>query len=325
MAKKKTSPPFKLSKTPVAFKSQSTPAYENLGELPTHYEKTAVYLVAYDPAQLFSYWDLDWNSVPAGAPIALQVYEAETGELLTRIELQRGETGRYIPVNAPKPGTSYFVELGYGRAEDRKSWHALATSAPASLPKHGLSQNQNATFVAIPFHLSFQYLVNILRGAAQHGEDIANLLAQLQNSETQPATLRSFIDNLKQLTPEQRQHLAQLLGLETGLDQKIADALTDFESASLEERTFIQEKWKSSKFGALPRFETYKGNSSACPNYPPIVSRDVAPFEWTPNLEWKGNLNSAHFVQELVLRSLDESGISSMIHTTHNVSTSGLP
>lgn len=84
------------------------PAYEHLGELPATYGTQSVYLVAYDPRQLFAYWDVDWASAP-GAAFVLRVYRAD-GEIESEQSITAADAGRYLP--AGTSGGTYFVELG---------------------------------------------------------------------------------------------------------------------------------------------------------------------------------------------------------------------
>ena len=76
------------------------PAYEHLGELPTTYGTQSVYLVAYDPRQLFVYWDVDWAA--AGAALyALRVCRAD-GEVESEVIISSEDAGRYLPAQQPR-------------------------------------------------------------------------------------------------------------------------------------------------------------------------------------------------------------------------------
>src|SRR5438105_238414 len=72
---------YEVTQTPI-----STPAYEELGELPSSYDHDTVFLIARDPQWLFTYWDVNWAPHPASAmkdgerKVYLKVFSAARGE-----------------------------------------------------------------------------------------------------------------------------------------------------------------------------------------------------------------------------------------------------
>ncbi len=212
--------PFHLSQEPLAGQAPSeavhtnggtpAPAYEHLGELPVSYGTQSVYLVAYDPRQLFAYWDLD----PAGTPAnkySLHICRPD-GEIESKVDIHPTEAGRYLA--ARRPGGTYHVELGtYGR---NGAWQPVASSGRVTLPAEGLAGETEPKFATLPFHLSFQRLIELIDGAMGSKEDLTAALARLQRGERPAGS--SLLGSLAHLTPEQLHTLEALLGQKFALD-----------------------------------------------------------------------------------------------------------
>ena len=205
--------PFELSQEPVtpegeiapgSLPATPAPAYEHLGELPATYHTQSVYLVAYDPKQLFAYWDVDWTGAPA-TPYALHVCRAD-GSLEQEAEIAAAEAGKYLPVRSP--GGTYFVELGrHGRDG---SWQVIATSTNVTMPPAGLAGETEPKFATLPFHLSFQRLLELIQETMGTGEDLTAALARLQRADR--SGLDQLVGTLSRLGPEPLQTLEALLG-----------------------------------------------------------------------------------------------------------------
>ncbi len=203
---------FQLSQDPVtepaadAPEAPATPApaYEFLGELPATYGTQSVYVVAYDPKQLFAYWDVDWSATP-GAAYALHVCRAD-GQIEAEIAITAADAGRYVPV--AMPGGTYFVELGT-RGRDG-SWNPVAHSGRVTMPPEGLSGEDEPKFATLPFHLSFQRLLELIQGAMGHGEDLTAALARLQHGDR--AGMQQISGAVSGLDSQQMHTLEALLG-----------------------------------------------------------------------------------------------------------------
>ena len=205
--------PFEISQEPVTPEGETAPgslsdapapAYEHLGELPATYNTQSVYLVAYDPKQLFAYWDVDWTGGPA-TPYALHVCRAD-GSLEQKAEIAAAEAGKYLPVQSP--GGTYFVELGrYGRDG---GWQVIATSTNVTMPPAGLAGETEPKFATLPFHLSFQRLLELIQETMGTGEDLTAALARLQRADR--SGLDILVGTLSRLGPEPLQTLEALLG-----------------------------------------------------------------------------------------------------------------
>ena len=182
------------------------PAYEHLGELPDTYGTQSVYLVAYDPRQLFAYWDVDWSTAP-GAEFVLRVCRAD-GEVESEQYITVADAGRYL--SAAVPGGTYFAELGT-RGRDG-AWNSVATSARVTMPPEGLAGEAEPKFATLPFHLSFQRLLELIQGAMGNKEDLTAALARLQHGDR--AGMRPIAGALEGMGSEKLHTLETLLGHE---------------------------------------------------------------------------------------------------------------
>ena len=205
--------PFALSQEPVTAEGPApepppgtvpAPAYEHLGDLPSTYGTQSVYLVAYDPRQLFVYWDIDWKSAP-NASATLHIHRAD-GTLETRLDIAPTDSGRYVDVALP--GGTYYVELGR-RGRDG-GWKPAAVSSRVTMPPPGLSGDLEPQFATLPFHLSFQRLLELIDNAMGQGENLTTALSRLQRGD-QPG-VSALADTLHRLSGEQLHTLEMLLG-----------------------------------------------------------------------------------------------------------------
>ena len=182
------------------------PAYEHLGELPAAYGTQSVYLVAYDPRQLFAYWDVDWAAAP-GAAFVLRLCGADA-QVESEHPITAADAGRYLP--ATRPGGTYFVELGT-RGRDG-AWNPVAISGRVTMPPEGLANEEEPTFATLPFHLSFQRLLGLIQGAMGQKEDLTAALSRLQHGDR--AAMQPIAGALQGLDSEQLHTLEGLLGHE---------------------------------------------------------------------------------------------------------------
>jgi hypothetical protein len=175
---------------------------ENLGELPRSYGVDTIFLVAQEPHWLFTYWDIDITRHPGGKTL-LRVYESEE-VLEAEIEVPFETRNWYIPVT--KAGSNYAVEIGYYRGD---VWNPLARSVGIQTPPEGLSESDQFDYATIPFHVSFQNLMENVQTAVSHGEPLAKALARLQKD----GKLLSYgVGSFPNLPPDERLILEALLG-----------------------------------------------------------------------------------------------------------------
>ncbi len=204
--------PFEVSQEPLAGITTAeptagyspAPAYEHLGDLPPTYGSQSVYLVAYDPRQLFAYWDVDPGS-NTNLVYGLRVCRAD-GEVETEVTINPREAGRYLA--AGLAGGTYYVELGTtGRAG---RWRPLAFSGRVTMPAAGLAGEVEPRFATLPFHLSFQRLLELIHDAMGQGENLTATLARLQAGDREG--IDALVGTLNSLSQEQLRTLERLLG-----------------------------------------------------------------------------------------------------------------
>jgi hypothetical protein len=186
-----------------------TPAYEDLGELPQSYGDDTLFLIARDPHWMFAYWDVNW---PAWQPKAalgkfyLKLY-GEDGSAEMTTEIHPEARNWYLPVK--QAGTPYFAELGFFGADGE--WVTIVRSSTTATPSDQFSESTEADFATVPIHLTFQHLVEMVRGHMQEGESLIAALARLQGEGRkllfQPGKTPDW-------TEEQKQVLAALFGQE---------------------------------------------------------------------------------------------------------------
>jgi len=165
-------------------KAVPVPAYENLGNLPDSYGTRKLFLVARDPNILFAYWDLDPNQYQEAARSAhdgkvfLEVYVPGEGRV-QQIHVWDSHRNWYLQVN--RPNTPFVAQLGYYRHDG--GFEVLARSSETVTPRDDLSPNTDATFVTIPFHLTFQELYDLVARQMMPGEELAETLARLEKTD----------------------------------------------------------------------------------------------------------------------------------------------
>lgn len=201
---------FVLSSEPIVAEKSATesaagPDYENLGELPRSYGGAFLFAIARDPKTLFVYWDIDWVAVfgdepPADRKVHLRVLWHEgIEESAVAVEPLAGN--RLLPVAHSR--SSYRVEIGYYAPEH--VWNSVAISTAVITPPDDVADDGPVDVATIPFHLSFQRIVDTFRGSKYDGDALAEILGRLQHhADTSDATL-----------PENEREL--LRALETGL------------------------------------------------------------------------------------------------------------
>jgi hypothetical protein len=150
------------------------PAFENLGDLPSGYG--AMFLIARDPHWLFSYWDFEYALFPENRQLLLQVFRGDTLE--TVIEINEIARNWYIPVISSN--ADYKVLFGY-RAGDG-SWTEVGSAGPTRTPPESISGNWETQFATVPFHLSFNFLLDVVAAAQSDNVPLAEALGRLQAS-----------------------------------------------------------------------------------------------------------------------------------------------
>ena len=178
---------FILSSQPIVEHEQGGPSanesrdYEYLGELPRSYGGAFLFAIARDPHTLFAYWDIDWAEVfgenpPADRKVHLRVLWHEgIEESAAAVEPLAGS--HVISVKHAR--SSYRIEIGYYAPED--VWNSVAFSTAVITPPDDVAENGPIDVATIPFHLSFQRIVDSFRGSKYDGDALAEIVGRLQH------------------------------------------------------------------------------------------------------------------------------------------------
>jgi len=161
--------------------------YENLGELPRSYGRPVLFGIARDPHTLFAYWEIDWPGVfgtrpPADRKVHLRVI-SDDGSEETRMIVEPFAGNHCVAVSQAR--SSYRIELGYHEPAD--IWNSVATSEAIATPPDDVSENDAIDVATVPFHLSFQRMVDAFRASKYDGDALVEIVSRLQERADDPA------------------------------------------------------------------------------------------------------------------------------------------
>jgi hypothetical protein len=161
--------------------------YENLGELPRFYGQPVLFGIARDPHTIFAYWEIDWKSTfgdkpPADRKVHLRVI-SEDGNEETLIAVEPMAGSHCVAVTQAR--SSYRIELGYH--EPAGIWNSVASSAGIATPPDDVSECASIDVATVPFHLSFQRMVDSFRASKYDGDALVEMAGRLQESVDHPA------------------------------------------------------------------------------------------------------------------------------------------
>jgi hypothetical protein len=217
--------------------------------LPRAYGPPFLFAIARDSRTIFAYWNVDWASLfekatPVHRQVHLRVYrEDDLEEKSVAVE----PMARVHYVTTSRSHGSYRVEIGYYQPAD--VWHSVARSNEVTMPPDGMAKIADVDFATIPFHVSFQQLVDLF--GAKNDDALAAVISRFQNR-----ALRS--EGHRELSPEERKilrstdvSLSEIAAtrrafIETNSEQlrKRTDALLGFDSTS-PSRGFGEGSWSS--------------------------------------------------------------------------------
>ena len=170
---------FRISGGPVVSKQGGAPAVGDYNQLPTSYGAPILFAIPRDPRTIFTYWNIDWPSVfarkaPADRQVYLRLKRGDgSDELEESVEPMLGT--HFLMVSQPKG--AYQVELGF--YDPAKVWNSITISDMVTMPADTSSTNTEIDVATVPFHLSFQRMIDLFR--AENGDAIASILSQLQD------------------------------------------------------------------------------------------------------------------------------------------------
>ncbi len=131
--------------------------------LPRFYDHPILFVIAQDEHTIFASWNIDWRCVfkeamPADRQVYLRVIDSD-GLEQKRVAVEPMLGSFYAPVSQPR--AKYRVELGYYTPD--RGWKSVAISEPVTMPADAPSENTQVDVATVPFHISFQKLVDLLR------------------------------------------------------------------------------------------------------------------------------------------------------------------
>jgi hypothetical protein len=169
---------FRIANGPVISQEQEDASEANFSELSRFSTAPMLFATARDPHTLFIYWNVDWSSAFAAAePLDRHVYlrvmkedGAEESESL--VEPLLGSY--YAPVATPRG--VYRVVLGYYQKSG--AWNSVASSETITMPADSASENTVVDVATVPFHLSFQKIIDLF--CESNGDPLTTVLARVQ-------------------------------------------------------------------------------------------------------------------------------------------------
>jgi len=173
---------FRISNGPViqsAEEAGPSPAdFGDIAELPRPHGAPELFAIARDPRTIFTYWSIDWprvfaRTIPVDRQVHLRVYRGD-GALEMRATVEPMAGNSYLTVSQPRG--VYRVEIGYYQPED--VWNSVAISNEVTIPPDDIAQHADLDLVTIPFHLSFQRLIDLF--GASNRDALAEIISQFQ-------------------------------------------------------------------------------------------------------------------------------------------------
>ena len=174
---------FRISNGPViqsAEEAGTSPAdFSDVAELPRPHGAPELFAIARDPRTIFTYWSIDWprlfaQTIPVDRQVHLRVYRGDGAlEMSAAVEPMAGNS--FLTVS-PQRGV-YRVEIGYYQPGD--VWNSVAVSNEVTMPGDDIAQHADVDLVTIPFHLSFQRLIDLFRPSNR--DALAETISQFQS------------------------------------------------------------------------------------------------------------------------------------------------
>lgn len=178
---------YRLSPRPVV-SSDTEELVPGRDDLRRSYASETLCLMARDAHTLLAYWDIDWaaafgEDAPVERPVHLRITSGDGGSDM-EIEVQPTASGQIIE-NVGEDA-SYIAELGcYTSAGE---WKPVATSAAVDTPPASMKDGLEAGVATVPFHLSFQRMLDVLSKPAA----TQSLTEQLADLRTRAAAEGDF-------------------------------------------------------------------------------------------------------------------------------------
>jgi hypothetical protein len=201
---------YSLGPTPP---EQRAPATEN--ELPEAYGTEQLFLTARDPHWLYAHWDLTrdqlkkYNALSRDGHLVLRVFRdrAESAPL-AEIHVHPESRNWFIPVS--EAGAKYLSGLGYYDKGGR--WVSLAASKATLTPPDSLSDELTQRFATIPYDISHEQLLALIKSALRENMPLVEAVQQLR---AQGHTVLPGPKEIpQQWTPAQEKALAEIISMD---------------------------------------------------------------------------------------------------------------
>jgi hypothetical protein len=170
---------FRISKKPVVQVAAGGRFHDvkDSPDLRHVYDPPALFAIARDPQTIFVSWNINWHSVfekgtPPDRQVHLQVYRADGLEEIVAVEAMAAM--HYVTISDPH--CSYRVGIGYYQPAD--VWHSVAMSNEILMPRYKSDETGDIDTVMIPFHVSFQQLLNLFGPATD--TELAAVISQFE-------------------------------------------------------------------------------------------------------------------------------------------------
>jgi hypothetical protein len=176
-SKSSTAKPMRARSKRAPIKNTTLPRVsdiDQLGELPEGYGD--IFLVARDPHWLFAYWDFDYSSFPIPWQLQLRIF-------------RENELEKTISIN--DVARNWYIEVDHADAEYRvvfeflnetKQWIEIGKTLPTRTPPEAISTRWDSEYATVPFHLSFNRLLEAINSAQSMGQPLTVALGRLQQS-----------------------------------------------------------------------------------------------------------------------------------------------
>src|SRR5437868_5066190 len=150
---------------------------EDLG-LPRVFGSPLLFAIARDACTIFASWSIDWKSVfekmmPVDRQVHLRVC-SEDGSEEQRIAVEPMAWMHYVTTS--QLHGAYRLDIGYYQPAD--VWHSIAISNDVVMPRNKIAEDIDVDLATIPFHLSFQQLLDSLR--AESDVACASVISRFQ-------------------------------------------------------------------------------------------------------------------------------------------------
>src|SRR2546423_4952271 len=172
---------FRISNGPVIQSAEeagtSAAYFGDIAELPRPHGAPELFAIARDPRTIFTYWSIDWSrlfaqTIPVDRQVHLRVYRGD-GALEMSAAVEPMAVNSYLTVSQRG---AYRVEIGYYQPEG--VGNSVAMSNEVTRPADDIAQHADVDLVTIPFHLSFQRLIDLFR--ASNRDALAETISRFQ-------------------------------------------------------------------------------------------------------------------------------------------------